>query len=57
METGDHKDWLDEGFKENRPRLRLLALRMLGTVAEADDALQGPDSGLNRPGFDGDRFF
>ena len=33
-------DWLAEGFEENRTRLRAVAYRMLGSLAEADDAVQ-----------------
>jgi RNA polymerase sigma factor (sigma-70 family) len=33
-------DWLAERFEANRPRLRAVALRMLGSPTEADDALQ-----------------
>jgi RNA polymerase sigma-70 factor (ECF subfamily) len=33
-------DWLVEQFEENRGRLRGVAYRMLGTLAEADDAVQ-----------------
>jgi RNA polymerase sigma factor (sigma-70 family) len=33
-------DWLAEGFQQNRTRLRAVAYRMLGSLAEADDALQ-----------------
>ncbi len=33
-------DWLAEGFEQNRPRLRAVAYRMLGSLAEADDAVQ-----------------
>ncbi len=33
-------DWLAEGFEKNRPRLRAVAYRMLGSLAEADDAVQ-----------------
>lgn len=32
--------WLVERFEEHRPRLRALAYRMLGSLAEADDAVQ-----------------
>ena len=33
-------DWLAEGFEKNRIRLRAVAYRMLGSFAEADDAVQ-----------------
>lgn len=33
-------DWLTEGFERNRIRLRAVAYRMLGSLAEADDAVQ-----------------
>ncbi|MDP4509874.1 RNA polymerase sigma factor SigJ [Nonomuraea turcica] len=33
-------DWLTEGFEKNRTRLRAVAYRMLGSFAEADDAVQ-----------------
>jgi RNA polymerase sigma factor (sigma-70 family) len=33
-------DWLTEGFERNRARLRAVAYRMLGSFAEADDAVQ-----------------
>jgi RNA polymerase sigma-70 factor, ECF subfamily len=35
----DH-DWLAERFDENRAHLRAVALRMLGSASEADDAVQ-----------------
>ena len=37
MET---RDWLTEQFEAHRPRLRSVAYRMLGALAEADDAVQ-----------------
>ncbi|MEU6716466.1 sigma-70 family RNA polymerase sigma factor [Nonomuraea sp. NPDC046802] len=33
-------DWLAEGFEKNRTRLKAVAYRMLGSLAEADDAVQ-----------------
>jgi RNA polymerase sigma-70 factor, ECF subfamily len=33
-------DWLVQGFEQNRTRLRAVAYRMLGSLAEADDAVQ-----------------
>jgi RNA polymerase sigma-70 factor (ECF subfamily) len=36
----DEHDWLAEQFAEHRTRLRAVAYRMLGSVAEADDAVQ-----------------
>ncbi|HEU4571187.1 MAG TPA: sigma factor, partial [Candidatus Limnocylindrales bacterium] len=34
------QDWLAERFESNRPRLRAVAYRMLGSLTEADDAVQ-----------------
>ena len=36
----DHADWVTEQFEASRPRLRAVAYRMLGSHAEADDAVQ-----------------
>src|ERR1700761_5589266 len=33
-------DWTTRAFEEQRPRLRAVAYRMLGSTAEADDAVQ-----------------
>jgi len=41
-------DWLAERFEAQRPRLRAVAYRMLGSGAEADDALQEAWLRLNR---------
>jgi RNA polymerase sigma-70 factor (ECF subfamily) len=38
--TVDERDWLAERFESNRPHLRAVAYRMLGSVTEADDAVQ-----------------
>ena len=36
----DDNDPLTQQFEENRPRLRAVAYRMLGSVSEAEDAVQ-----------------
>src|SRR3989442_12718071 len=38
--TVDEHDWLAERFEENRTHLRAVAYRMLGSLSEADDAVQ-----------------
>ena len=35
------RDWLTERFQAHRPHLRAVAYRMLGSLTEADDAVQG----------------
>ncbi|HEY7828479.1 MAG TPA: RNA polymerase sigma factor SigJ [Candidatus Limnocylindrales bacterium] len=40
MDREDHQDLLAERFEANRPHLRGVAFRMLGSVTEADDAVQ-----------------
>src|SRR4030095_14031599 len=44
----DDQTWLTERFEENRPRLRGVAYRMLGSLSEADDAVQEAWLRLNR---------
>jgi RNA polymerase sigma factor (sigma-70 family) len=36
----DEREWLTERFQLHKPHLRAVAYRMLGSVSEADDALQ-----------------
>ena len=36
----DREIWLTERFEENRPRLRGVAYRLLGSRSEAEDAVQ-----------------
>src|SRR5919202_1689789 len=36
----NERDWLAERFEAHRPHLRAVAYRMLGSLSEADDAVQ-----------------
>src|SRR4051795_12334644 len=36
----DEREWLAERFEEHRTRLRAVAYRLLGSLSEADDAVQ-----------------
>jgi RNA polymerase sigma factor (sigma-70 family) len=49
----DERDWLADRFEEQRPRLKGVAYRMLGSLAEADDAVQETWLRLSRAGGDG----
>ena len=51
-ELSEH-DWLAEQFEANRPHLRAVAYRMLGSSAEADDAVQEAWLRLSRAGAGG----
>jgi RNA polymerase sigma-70 factor (ECF subfamily) len=44
----DHKGWLTERFEQDRPRLRGVAYRLLGSLSEAEDAVQEAWLRLNR---------
>ena len=44
----DQQEWLARQFEEHRPHLRAVAYRMLGTLDEADDAVQDAWLRLNR---------
>jgi len=46
-------DWLAGQFEQNRPHLQAVAYRMLGSAAEADDAVQEAWLRLSRSGRDG----
>jgi RNA polymerase sigma-70 factor (ECF subfamily) len=36
----NEQEWLATRYEQHRPRLRAVAYRMLGSLTEADDALQ-----------------
>jgi RNA polymerase sigma factor (sigma-70 family) len=44
----DDRDWLAHRFEENRPHLRAVAYRMLGSLGDVDDAVQEAWLRLNR---------
>src|SRR3954454_5867186 len=44
----DEREWMTQRFEEHRTRLRAVAYRMLGSVSEADDAVQEAWLRLNR---------
>jgi RNA polymerase sigma-70 factor (ECF subfamily) len=49
----DEQDWLADRFEQNRTRLRAVAYRMLGSLSEADDAVQEAWVRLSRSDADG----
>jgi RNA polymerase sigma factor (sigma-70 family) len=52
-EDFDEGDWLAARFEEHRGRLRAIAYRMLGSLSEAEDAVQDAWLRLSRSGVDG----
>jgi RNA polymerase sigma-70 factor (ECF subfamily) len=48
----NENEWLADRFEEHRPHLRAVAYRMLGSLAEADDAVQDTWLRLSRSGGD-----
>src|SRR5918997_3649476 len=49
----DEQDWLAQRFEEHRSHLRAVAYRMLGSLSEADDAVQESWFRLSRSGGSG----
>jgi RNA polymerase sigma factor (sigma-70 family) len=49
----DENEWLAERFEDHRAHLRAVAYRMLGSLTEADDAVQDTWLRLSRSGADG----
>ena len=49
----DDKDWLAQRFEQHRARLRAVAYRMLGSLPEADEAVQDAWLRLSRSGAEG----
>jgi RNA polymerase sigma factor (sigma-70 family) len=49
----EEREWLAERFEEHRSRLRSVAYRMLGSLTEADDAVQDAWERVSRAGADG----
>jgi RNA polymerase sigma-70 factor (ECF subfamily) len=49
----DENQWLADRFEEHRPHLRAVAYRMLGSLSEADDAVQDTWLRLSRTGTGG----
>src|SRR6516162_678920 len=52
MRPMDEHGWLAERFEENRPHLRAVAYRVLGSASEADDAVQDAWLRFSRSGAD-----
>jgi RNA polymerase sigma factor (sigma-70 family) len=50
--SANKQEWLAQEFEAERPRLRAVAYRMLGSLTEADDAVQDAWLRLSRTGAD-----
>jgi DNA-directed RNA polymerase specialized sigma24 family protein len=48
----DENEWLAERFEEHRAHLRAVTYRMLGSLTDADDAVQDAWPRLSRAGAD-----
>ena len=51
--TADQQRWLIERFEEQRPQLKAVAYRMLGSLPEAEEAVQDAWLRVSRAGADG----
>jgi RNA polymerase sigma-70 factor (ECF subfamily) len=51
--TKDDREWLAQRFEEHRAHLRAVAYRMLGSLPEADEAIQDAWVRVSRAGADG----
>src|SRR6185369_11074204 len=49
----DEREWMTQRFEEHRTRLRAVAYRMLGSVSEAEDAVQEAWFRFSRAGASG----